>query len=45
MLKYSTEYESISAARTKTFKLILSLNLCLLKFLLVFAKLSLLFPG
>jgi hypothetical protein len=40
MLKYLQEYESLSDAQVKTFKLILSLNLILLKILLVFAKLA-----
>lgn len=45
MLKYFVKYESLSAARLKTFSFILGLNLCLLKFLLVLAKLALLSSG
>jgi len=42
MLKYFTKYESISAARMKSFNLFLGWNLVLLKFLLVFVKLAVL---
>jgi len=41
MLKYLKEYESVSAARMKSFNLVLGWNLVLLKFLLVFVKLAL----
>ena len=42
MLKYLKEYESVSEAKVKTLRLILGFNCCLLKMLLVFAKLALL---
>lgn len=45
MIKYVHAYELLSEARTKTFSLILSLNLVLLKILLVFAQLVLLSSG
>jgi len=38
MLKYSKQYESLSEMQMKTFRLVLGLNLCLLKVLLVFAS-------
>jgi len=40
MLKYFTEYESVSSARMKYFNLVLGMNLVLLKFLVVFMKLA-----
>lgn len=43
--KYVNPYESISEARAKTFKRILTVNLLLLKILLVFAELALLSSG
>jgi len=43
MLKYLEEYKSLSEAHFKTFMQILGINLCLLKMLLVFVKLALLF--
>ena len=41
MLKYFEQYEGISGAQMKTFRQLLGINLCLLKILLVFAKLVL----
>lgn len=45
MHKYVSAYERISEARAKTFRRILTVNLLLLKILLVFAKLALLSSG
>jgi hypothetical protein len=42
MHKYFKRYECGSDERAKTFKLILGMNLLLLKFLLIFAKLAIL---
>lgn len=43
MLKYFDKYESLSETHWKTFRQILGINLCLLKILLVLAKLALFF--
>ena len=42
MLKYFEQYESLSEAHMKTFRLLLWVNLCLLKMLLIYVKLALL---